>query len=294
MKSTKIGKEKKSLKNFFRHSFLHASGDQSTPSLLPSPQSSVSQPYAKLKVVKGKLIRAESDREAMGDLDIFVRLQEEQEFVTMLEAMGSFSRIMRQVYKPTADPHHNAATTRATIIDQGIKPENGPAYLARDLMQTLHGSLTDCLTDCGLDHKARLHLPVLQKAEPAVPSLDVDMFLSTCTEPRKWQEAKCLVRRCVLFPQLAMESEPILYIWRYQHYSSWLLPTSHRSTQSMQYNKLIPGPETIIAPSCCRRKIVGPFSSAGEAAKSKGFSKHFTIYSLRQWPLWPDQAERPI
>jgi hypothetical protein len=160
-------------------------------------------------VVKDRLPHAGSDRATAGDLDMFVRLREDQDYAVMLEAMGAFKSVMRQVYTLTADPHDNTTTTEVTVTNQEVNLETSPAYLARDLMQSLHSSLTGRLTYCELGHKARLHLPISQKEEPTVPGVDVDMYLSTCREPCNWQEAKCVIQRCVFFPQLVIESEPL-------------------------------------------------------------------------------------
>jgi hypothetical protein len=166
------------------------------PSALPSP-SCVLHPNAKLRSVKETLYRDDGD---LALLDKCVQLQKEEEFATMLNVISSFNGTMRQLFKQTPALLDNSSAIQTTLPTKETKvPENSPGYAAWSLMENLHASFIDHLTYCESAHQARLHVPVLQKSDNVVFTLDVDIFFSTCQQSNKWHEAKCKVSRQV-FP----------------------------------------------------------------------------------------------
>jgi hypothetical protein len=201
-KTVKLEKEKKTkLSKIFRGRFFHGLEHHSrpasqvmsqAPSALPSPPC-VLHPNAKLTAVKETLYRDDGD---LALLDNCVQIQKEQEFATMLNVISSFNGTMRQLFKQTPALLDNPSAIQTTLPTKETKvPENIPGYAAWSLMENLHASFIDHLTYCESTHQARLHVPVLQKADNVVSTLDVDIFFSTCQQSKKWHEAKCKVSR---------------------------------------------------------------------------------------------------
>jgi hypothetical protein len=194
---------KKSLEESFGRPSLLRTDGESPPikqcsmrdlSPLPTPYLPSSS-LPKLQIVK-RLIHGDGGGHVhnLQDLDTIIRHQEEKDYVTILREISTFSRVMRQLYRPMAEPHHAVTDTKSDNFEREIKRNDGPDTMIRELLHVLHSSLVNSSTNCVCRHEARLYLQVHQAADT---ELEVDMFLSTCQGPLKWQEAKCSVQRYV-------------------------------------------------------------------------------------------------
>ncbi|KAK6544626.1 hypothetical protein TWF694_001315 [Orbilia ellipsospora] len=110
----------------------------------------------------------------------------------MLEAIGSFSQVMREVYNPMRDIYNDSVAVETK--SKGGKANTQLNFQFGNAMQSLHHSLTSNSTKCSRLHAARLHLPIFEISDPELPNIDLNIYLSTCAESMSWQCAQCVVQ----------------------------------------------------------------------------------------------------
>ncbi|KAK6542350.1 hypothetical protein TWF694_006309 [Orbilia ellipsospora] len=148
---------------------------------------------SKLSSLKRKIDLSEKRGEVYKDWDVCVRPLEGEDYVKMLQDIGTCNKVMELVFATTPDTGFNVAASR--MVDNGsVQDQKGPYYLTRDLMREFHDSLASRLVNCKGEHNAKLHLPVSCAEVYKEQSFDLDIYLSTCAVPYRWQWMKVIVR----------------------------------------------------------------------------------------------------
>ena len=145
--------------------------------------------HAKLQALQVQLNRAKEDKVDLVPLfgDRVQLSTKDEDCTRTLEIITNYNKTMRRLFKSTYDMPHEPR------ISPIMPRKRGPLYQARDFVHILYQSLVHQLANCPTPHNAKLHLMAYQALESPGTHIDLDMFLSTCSEPYGWQESKCVI-----------------------------------------------------------------------------------------------------
>ena len=138
--------------------------------------------YPKLQVIRMRLNCAQDDVCKLGH---YIQLRKEEDFIRTFAAIDRFDQEMKQLFKDTSS--YNSPETRQS------RPIKVRLYQTRSFTKALYHALVTQLAHCITPHNVKLHLAIHENLRSTTRHIDLDMFLSTCNEPCKWQETKCII-----------------------------------------------------------------------------------------------------
>ncbi|EPS45571.1 hypothetical protein H072_456 [Dactylellina haptotyla CBS 200.50] len=150
--------------------------------------------FAKLRFLNNVLIESEGNNRNL-DKNSFIRDLIDEDFIKMLLSIATFNQAMKKIFAEKSESFQPNPATKWDSQEDKDKTTNEPDYFARELMQSLHSTLTNSVGRCAPGHRARFNLPITNDSKLQDSTMEIKIYFSLCTTRfDHWHGTMCCIQ----------------------------------------------------------------------------------------------------